>query len=697
MPKKRSPNKQAISLPQASGRLADRGGTPASSNGHQPASGPVPNLLRQQAASAVANLAANQLRRVAARAVAGAAAQRLTSAAPATASQTTISIPRRSLLVAVSRHLLVLAVFLILSIIFTWPVGAKFATDVPGGGDAWQYLWNIWWVKKSLLDLHSDPFYTNYLYYPGGVTLLFDTTVILECIGALPALLLGASLTQAYNGIVLTSFILGGYGTWLLVRYLTGSGVAALVAGFAFAFCPFHIGRMLGHMNLVSIQWLPFYLWALFHAAGAPGSELDRHFSGRRLAWAGLAGVFLAANFYTEFTFAIFLLLFTALYVGWRGLVDNDGEAAWRRLLNLGATMVVLGLVFAALVGPLLLPTLKAQEGQDWMKPPAQETLVYSSDLLDSFIPSALHPLLGGAAQQLEQRIPERNRTERAAFLGYTTIGVALLGLRRRKALLFWLLTASFFWVLSLGPVLHLNGYSYFSKFERQVTLPYTLLYQFVPGFNVMRVPARFVVIASLALAVLVGYALARLGQWAASRPRFRWPARLTFAFSFALVAGMIMFEFAAVPFPTVTVPTANAFYQQVSADKEQYAILELPIRDLSDYLLLQTMHGKPIIYGKLSRQPQDPFISSRPLLLYLLTDTGPYWLPQKEIAPSLRELQQQNVRYAVVHWWALTPTQAAEMRVKLHRIFPSGPLVDDKANQMTAYEIAPPAPEGAK
>src|SRR2546426_8310720 len=46
---------------------------------------------------------------------------------------------------------------------------------VGGYVDGYENLWNYYWVKTALLDLHTNPFYTSYLYYPTGISLRFHT------------------------------------------------------------------------------------------------------------------------------------------------------------------------------------------------------------------------------------------------------------------------------------------------------------------------------------------------------------------------------------------------------------------------------------------------------------------------------------------------------------------------------------------
>ena len=88
-----------------------------------------------------------------------------------------------------------------------------------------------------------------------------------------------------------------------------------------------------------------------------------------------------------------------------------------------------------------------------------------------------------------------------------------MVAFRRRREILFWGGTALGAWVLNLGPSLHLWGRNTFAGWH--IPLPYAGLY-FLPFFNIVRVPARFMVLTMLALAVLAGYALAaaQAGRW---------------------------------------------------------------------------------------------------------------------------------------------------------------------------------------
>ncbi|MGC8782022.1 MAG: hypothetical protein ACP5UQ_14265, partial [Anaerolineae bacterium] len=66
--------------------------------------------------------------------------------------------------------------YLLLTLAFTYPLALNFTRAIPGDGfDGWQNYWNLWWMKAALLEKHTWPFFTDLLYHPTGVSLLFHT------------------------------------------------------------------------------------------------------------------------------------------------------------------------------------------------------------------------------------------------------------------------------------------------------------------------------------------------------------------------------------------------------------------------------------------------------------------------------------------------------------------------------------------
>jgi len=168
-----------------------------------------------------------------------------------------------------THHMIALTSYLALTLIMTFPLVTEFTTAIPGDGfDGWQNYWNLWWVKKALLDLGTNPFFCGYVYYPTGASLYFHTLNIFNGLLTVPAQGI-FGLTVAYNFVVVFSFVVGGYGTYLLVYRLGAGRLAAFVAGLVFTFSPYHFAHLLGHMQLISLEWLPFYVLFTIKALGS--------------------------------------------------------------------------------------------------------------------------------------------------------------------------------------------------------------------------------------------------------------------------------------------------------------------------------------------------------------------------------------------------------------------------------------------
>jgi hypothetical protein len=117
-------------------------------------------------------------------------------------------------------HLLIIGLYLVLSLAFTYPLLFHFTTHVPGSAtwafDEYTFLWNMWWFKYSLLDLHTSPLYSSYIYYPLGISLILHTYNLFNAAAGLPLQLL-FNLPTASNILTVFSFVMSGYGTFLLV------------------------------------------------------------------------------------------------------------------------------------------------------------------------------------------------------------------------------------------------------------------------------------------------------------------------------------------------------------------------------------------------------------------------------------------------------------------------------------------------
>ncbi|MEP7198344.1 MAG: hypothetical protein ABI874_00890, partial [Chloroflexota bacterium] len=124
------------------------------------------------------------------------------------------------------KHLLVLGLYTALALLVTWPLALRFGTHVIGdGSDDPALTWNLWWFKHAVLDLHASPLSTDFMFYPIGINLVFYTLTLLNDALSLP-LQAVFGLVPAANVLLLSSFVLSGYGAFLLTAYLLRNATA---------------------------------------------------------------------------------------------------------------------------------------------------------------------------------------------------------------------------------------------------------------------------------------------------------------------------------------------------------------------------------------------------------------------------------------------------------------------------------------
>jgi hypothetical protein len=486
---------------------------------------------------------------------------------------------------ALRRRAPVLALYLLLALVVTFPLVLHFSSALPGDGrDAWQNYWDYWWLRMAIGEWRN-PYQTSLLYAPYGAPLYLHTLNPFNGLVTLPIQII-FGLTAAYNSVVILSLTLAAFFASLLVGHVSGGRRAGFIGGIIYAFGSYHFAHLLGHANLIASEWLPAYILALIVATEAHGRA--------RLLPALGAFVSLLLLTFCDWQYVLFAGVFTACY----GLY----HALARRSFAPLAVATTIGGAWALVAAPLLLATARELRDTATDRPSVLGAESFSADLLSFFVPSPLQSWWGAWAERVGG-LAVAPAVERGVFLGVVPLLLALcgLGLARRRAA-FWGLFASLCFLLALGPVLQIAGHPF-----GLIPLPYRLL-QIIPGVNVSRVPARFALLVTLALAVLAGLGLVGLR---ARFPRLESGA-LRFVVTPLLVVALLAEHFA-VPYP-LTAVEEPAFYRQLAASAEPGAILELPFSmTRSGSLFGQTIHGRPIIGGYLSRPLAYPLLDLPP------------------------------------------------------------------------------------
>ena len=513
---------------------------------------------------------------------------------------------------------LALLAYCVLTIVLTYPVAFSVPSAPAGNesGDRFEYVWALWWTKEALLDLHTSPANLTLLYYPYGAyhpLLLSDAFFIVAC---LPLVLLSGPVV-AYNVYFLGSYVLTGFATYLLCYSVTRRGWPSFLGGVVFAFQPFrYLLGAEGHINLLSIFWVPLYVLFLF-----------RLFAKARLREAVLCGVFLALSCLSSPLVAAHAVIPVTIVFFIYMCVSRGGRLFDLQLWKGVGLMLAIALaLMIPFYYPMLSPMIRGQSSYI----AKTSALNYSADLL-SLVP--VHDLL-------MRLVPGHLETEHVAYLGLIPLLLACIGvwkLRSRAGL--WVAVALVTAVLALGPLLRVDGrlveYSYGGT-RSYVVLPGAALTE-LPFCEWVRAPSRFSMTTVLAMAVLASWGLAAiLGRVVGGVTK----AALTGGFvALILLEGTVYFPF---PVASAAVP---AFYRGIAGDAEDYGVLdvnEAPYNHRGMYY--QTVHGHGIVRGHMYRIPQEAS--------GLIRFSSQLMNPEGEIFvyDPVEILKQWKIKYVVLH-----------------------------------------------
>ncbi len=604
-----------------------------------------------------------------------------------------------------------------------WPLSGHLAVSTTNEGDALQQTWSIGWASHALTTDPSNLFNGN-IFYPYPNTLAYSDHLLAQTFQGLPLYLLTGNLVLTYGILTLFSFILSGWGTYLLVKEMSGSRVAGLFAGVIFAFASYKIGR-LSQLNLLSTQWIPFCFLFLRRMLlqDRPGRfrEQARQYWGTALAFA----FFFVLNALSSFYYFFYILPLLALYlvIFYLGAWRWPGPAFLLRLI--GAAIVA-----SIWIVPTLLPYLALVTEQGAERSPreiiqfsanyrfylgvTENNLFWGGNLSRfsglggerAFFPGALAyllsaiALLGPAALWLWRKFRPLNEPltepkslnqglapseEKSQPRPFAQQSMSPVGVSRER----WtfLAIAIFSALMSFGWTLHLRGWD--------VPGPYRLFYDYFPGWAGLRAALRYGLFVLLALSVLAGLGLAWLLQGMRDEGRGMNKKIGIGRFAFilhpsALIPILLLFgafwEYRA----DVTyinpgiLPNPPEVYRWLAEPTQAGVVLELPsppdpVNPPSIRNYYSTFHWQPIIGGVSGYQPPveldlanliNQFPSNESLTAF--QGIGVRWL--------VYHLNDENTPLAPTDWQKIEARLAKTPEVRLVKDFPK--------DQIKVYEL---------
>jgi len=381
--------------------------------------------------------------------------------------------------------------YLILAVVVWWGVWSTHpsTTTTCGCGDAARFLWFFQWPAYALAHGH-DVLFSTWLFHPGGINLLDDTSVVALGVLLAPVTWLFGPVTSMNVALTLAP-TLSALAMFVLLRRWVRWTPAAFFAGLAYGFAPFMVTELaLNQLNIAFLAVPPLVVLVLS----------DLLVTQRRPPWRN--GLALAGLMVVQFFVSTEVLVITVvaalvgivlLVVGTAvsdpgSLRGRTGPALRGAAVAVGTSVVVLAYPLwflldgpAHLVGPIWSAGATARFGTTWSS-------FVTTGGLAGLRPAMLQfggyqgPVLVGLG-----------------YLGAGVLAVAVVGAvawhRDRRLLLFGgvgLIAA----VLSLGP-----GHGSW--------VPWTAL-QHVPWIGDI-VEVRFTLVVTLCVAVMAGLALDHL------------------------------------------------------------------------------------------------------------------------------------------------------------------------------------------
>lgn len=460
------------------------------------------------------------------------------------------------------------------------------------GGDGHQNVWNLWWVYRSVTELHVSPWFTSALHVPSGVTLLGQTLNPFNGFLSIP-LRSFLSLAEVHNTIVVFSFVVGGLTMFWLCYKITSSYIGSLIGGAIFTFSSFHFMHALGHLQLVSLEWIPLFLLFWMNLIEKP-------------TWRkGIGAAFvLFLVLLCDYYYVLYSVIAAVLYYGWTAMKKKDRWFLLKKDFRIPFFVFLVS--FIALSGPLLFAFLRHALIDPFGG--AHDATIYAMDLL---FPFGYGP--GWKFWHLLEPIwkpflrDTYNAVEMNVYLPWSAIILGITGWVFRKkiqvqGLTFWVSLSVVFFLLSLGPILLIAGHVIripisLPGFDHPINIlqmPYGIIERLVPIMRLSGMPVRMMVMVHLAIGIIVA------AGWIVLKfiKRPKWRAILATAFLITLVVELY-------PNPIPPTPDAHPTYVFFLKELPMGSVLDLRA-DPAVSLFDQTVHEKPMAFGYVSRLPQS-------------------------------------------------------------------------------------------
>lgn len=349
-------------------------------------------------------------------------------------------------------------------------------------GDPKLFIWYLGWIPHELSSWHN-PLVTDYLSYPAGVNLMWNSSILFPAFILWPVTALFGPVV-AYNVLITSAVALSAWLGFTAAQRFIASTPLCLFAGFLYGFSPGMMAQATGHPHAMIGLFPPIAL-ILAHEV----LVLQRS---RPVLLGGLAGLAATLQLLTGEEVLANTALIAAIGVFLVALLHRSSVAGKAPYAMRAVAAAVLSFAILAAY-PLALQFFGPQRVFGDVQSPD----VYVSDLLAFIVPNHVW-LHSGATSEIVSHFTG-NSTEDDAYVGLPLLVLfvwALVSRWRRPSVRWAGLLTLIITVLSLGPHLHIYGHA----------TPFWLPWAAVARLPLMgnALPSRLMLVAFLGIGIVV-------------------------------------------------------------------------------------------------------------------------------------------------------------------------------------------------
>jgi hypothetical protein len=387
--------------------------------------------------------------------------------------------------------------------------------------------------------------------------------------------------------VVLLSFALTSFTSYLFIYYLLRKALPAFVGGLIFGFCPGAVMQAVGgHLTFAFNMFVPLFLLALFH--NRERRTLVSAF------FVGLSYALLTLNSLYFGYFSIFIAFLFSVF----DYVANRKCSLKRLLLNylfvaLFASVLIIPFQYKTIVH--IMSTSHIELAKMGHIRYYGELITFSARPLDYFLPSIDHPVLGRFIGDIARsHLHGSNLFEQTLYLGFTPLLLCLagcflwsnrqyhIGLRHYSP--FFSAGALLMIFFSMPPFIYWG--------DVKVPTISHLMYGIAPMF---RVYARFGILANLFVACAAAVVLAELSQRV---------SKMRYYMLLSVLLPVLVFEYWSIPpHYARSIDPPPAVYQWLAKEPGDFIVAEYPMMKSDEaafytYLFWQRIHKKRMVNG---------------------------------------------------------------------------------------------------